>query len=111
MANKDLSCHILVREVALGMAGVLYENLMQDNTRYEKWKKICPDLTPKKLEKLFITHAWPAFIDAARSQLTDMLTMPNVPESQKSEIHEALVLDKALGRGEIKTQVLPEMLN
>jgi hypothetical protein len=93
--------HKLVRKVAIEMAGEMYEDVMkQDNKLYEEWKRQCPDLTPERLEAMWIELAWPRLVQngSVRATLARLLTTTLDPEL-KSEIYDALVKDASLRRG------------
>lgn len=94
------ACHHLLRTTAREMAGALYDEIMKDNARFSVWKQVAADAehicSPKDLETRFIDLMWPNLIEQARVALAQALTSPNLPESAKSEIHEALVLDNEL---------------
>lgn len=104
--NKNVAAHKMVRQVAVAMAIELYEELMKDNEQFAKWKKLCPELTPEKLMKMWVRRAWPTLIDKARATLATMLTQ-NHPEHLKEAIADALIKDKMLRAGRIQTVLAP----
>lgn len=100
--NPNVAAHKLVRQVAVAMAIDLYDELMKDNTRYAAWKKLCPELEPELLMKMWVQQAWPSLIDSARATLAKMLTM-NYPDNLKEDITDALIKDNMLRPGKVRT--------
>jgi len=78
--------HKLLAQTAKEMARCWYEEAAHDNDFYREHPNI----------HLFVDRRWGNFIRHARSALTDMLAMPNVPENQKAEIYDALLLNGAV---------------
>lgn len=99
-----VTVHPMVWKTAVGMAHELYEQLMSDNRRYAEWKAKCPDLTPQRLEKLFVSMLAPKLLLQARATLAKMLTEP-YDEALKDEIAEALIADRGLVRGRGRHQL------
>jgi|SRR5882724_10376816 len=91
-------CHKLVAQTAKEMAGALYEEVMRDNTLWANWKAQCPDLTPPRLQAMFIELMWPKLIEQARATLAKLLATP-LSESLKQQITDALIKDNTLMRG------------
>lgn len=85
-------CHELVRETAKALAGEIYESAMRFNDNYDVWKRMCPDLSPEKLQAEFIKLMWPRMLGDARATLAKMLAEP-IAESLKEQIYRALILD------------------
>ena len=79
-------CHILIARTAKEMAQAAYENLVQDNTFYQRYKD----------RRSSVRSMWPTLVPQARSMLTDMLARPDVSKHMKVEIYEALCLDNQL---------------
>ena len=106
-------CHKMVKEVAMSAAGELYETLMGDNRFYEEWKRQNPDVSAKVREKRFIEKNWGKCLEFARTTLTIMLRDPNVAESLKEEIFDALTKDALLvrGRPERQKRVFGKVMN
>lgn len=106
-------CHKLITSTAMDMAAELYETLMRDDLWYITWKDrngiMGPGpLSPRVAERLrvkFIRRTWPSLISEARSTLFGMLG-GDLPESLKSEIYEALMLDASLGKHRSSTRVV-----
>lgn len=88
-------CHELIRSTAIEMAGELYDIMMKNNTQYNEWKRLHPELNAVQLEIRFIELKWPELIEDARTTLTSMLTMP-VDQKLKDSIFDALLKDNAL---------------
>lgn len=103
-------CHKLVAKVAREAAGELYETLMGDNQFYEVWKKRNPGLSPKALEAKFVATKWGACIPFARATLAHLLSRPDIDNSLKDDIMEALVLDSTLRRGRVSRERIVGML-
>lgn len=87
--------HRLVAKTAREMAEVLFEEVMRDNTVYAAHKRICPELTPQMQRSLFVSLMTPHLLENARATLAGMLAGP-YPESLKSKISDALILDQEL---------------
>lgn len=97
--NPQAHAHYQVVEVAKGLAGALYERVMQsDNSDYSDWKELNPDCNAKELELRFITLFYPKLLGEARATMAKMLATP-ISETLKDQIVEALILDKSLMRG------------
>jgi hypothetical protein len=93
--------HKLVRKVAIEMAGQMYDDVMtQNNDLYVEWKRQCPDLTPERLQIMWIELAWPQLVlnGSVRATLARLLTTSLDPDL-KREIYDALVKDATLRRG------------
>ena len=90
--------HHVLADAARGIAGEFYEQMATGqkyrgklhpkarkaaNDFYKAW----PD------QKLFVEARWQEFIDTARSALAAMLGRPDLSETVKADIHEALRLD------------------
>lgn len=97
--RKPAFCHKAVRQVAQVAAGELYESLMSDNRLYEVWQKSNPGLTGKALESRFIAKNWGKCIEFACATMALMLRRPDISESVKAEIFEALKLDASIPIG------------
>lgn len=93
--------HFLVRKTAIELAGELYEVTMANNQLYADWKALCPALTPRKLESMFIAKAAPLLLEKARAILAQMLST-NISQSLKDQIFDALIKDAALKRGRLE---------
>lgn len=95
--KPEVYCHTLIKATAIEMAGELYDLLMKDDNAYKEWKAVCPDLTPTKLEIMFIEQTWPKLVEQARGTLASMLDAScTLPQDQKDIIAEALILDNTL---------------
>jgi hypothetical protein len=101
----------MIKEVAIGIAGAFYEQMMHDNEWYKAWKDYNPELTSAQLEYRFQRRFWWMFIEGARATLSQMLAS-NIPEDQKSRIYDALQKDHTLERGRARASLisLPEMM-
>lgn len=87
-----MNCHKMVRSVARGMAHELYAEVMSDNAVWKNWKAQCPDLTPRRLEAMFVHMAWPKLIEEARATLAKLLAS-EVNPILKEQIYDALIKD------------------
>lgn len=77
--------HILIRKTAEEIAGAFYELAAANPDFYTNWPK----------QRTYIRKNWPAFIPAARAQLTRMLQL-DYSDHVKQEIYEALVNDRSI---------------
>lgn len=100
MVTSKTSAHFIVAQTAKDMAAAMFEEMMKDNGRYTAWKKLCPDLTPDKLQTRFIAQMWPLLIKQARATLAQMLAT-NISETLKAQITDALIKDASLKRGRV----------
>lgn len=98
---RSFNCHPLIRATAVEMAASLYADLMRDNSRYTDWKTQCPELTPERLEILFIEAMVPKLLERARATLLQILHAPGNP-ALKPAIYDAIIKDNALRRGRIR---------
>lgn len=97
--THEVHVHKMIRATAIEMAGSLYDDLMSQNPGlYAMWKASCPNLTPRRLEAMWIELMWPKLIDKARATLANMLAT-NINEELKSQISDALIADNQLRRG------------
>ncbi len=81
--------HKLVSKTAQEICACFYQDAAMHNDFYKMWPK----------EREFVNKQWGNFIRPAREVLTRMLSMDEYTEEQKSEIYEALLLDRALPPG------------
>lgn len=97
----ELHCHVLIRSVAIEMAAELYAEAMRDNSIYEGWKAVCPELDPILAEVKFIELLWPLLVrnGSARATLARALTSESLDEAAKYVIYDALVADAGLTHG------------
>lgn len=85
--------HKQVAEAAKQWAGAWYEEAAGNNDFYHNV------LQPQyRSQEHFILQCWAQFIPVARAALAASLNDPNLPEKQKHEIYDALLLDKTLPR-------------
>lgn len=92
----QIACHIGVRDVAKAAAGQLYEQLMGNNAIFAKWQAAHPGFSPKQLEQRFIDENWGQCVVFARTTLTKMLSLPNIPDNVKEDIMDILEKDQFL---------------
>lgn len=95
-APRAVTCHKLVASTAISMAQELYETLMLDNLWYATWKARCPGLTGEALMKKFVELNTAGLVEQARATLAGMLSRPDINQTMKDEIYEALLLDNTL---------------
>lgn len=82
--TRATACHERIAKTAKAFAGEFYEErARRDNAFFKEWP----------IERNFIRKHWHSFIGPARQVLTSMLGMNHVPEDQKEQIYEALLLD------------------
>lgn len=93
-----LHAHFLVAETAEKIAHEMYEEIMKDNKIYNRFKRMCPDLTPEELQKRWVKVAVPQLLEQARHTLADLLTT-NLADDLKNTISDALIKDNSLRRG------------
>lgn len=92
-------CHELIAETAQAMAHEVWDELAtRDDNWLRWWKSQHPGKALAFLEKAWVASHWARFIPGARAILAGMLANP-IDETQKTRIHEALVLDSTLKRG------------
>lgn len=103
-----MNAHFLVKKTAIGMAQVVFEEVMHDNTIYANWKALCPELSPGLSRKLFIKALYPRLLEGARHTLAQMLE-GNYPERLKEDIKDALIKDNLFR--DARNKVLAEKLN
>lgn len=103
--------HKLIYVTACEMAHELYDTMMSDNLWYETWKKSNPGLGPRQLEARFVAKNVSVLLPQARHTLAGMLGNPAVPEDQKVQISEALILDHQLRGGVRRTVSAHAILN
>lgn len=89
---RGTHCHIMVRSVAIELAGAVYDEVMRDNKVYEMWKEVYPALSGADMERAFIEMMWPKLIERARATLAGMLT-GNYSSDLKDQIADALIAD------------------
>lgn len=92
--------HELIADTAKGLAAAFYEEAAKDNDFYKFYPK----------QKAFVNREWGRFVEAARNTLAQMLGRNDVPEWQKEQIHEALILHATLP-GNIDKRVTNKVLN
>lgn len=98
----------LIRRTAKLMAGEFYEAHRLDPACSDTFKQTFPNV------KKYVRLQWPNFLVDARHVLTRMLSMPHVPEPQKQEIYDALLVDKAhiaKQNGHFKYEIVQEVLD
>src|SRR3954467_12798807 len=91
--------HFKVKDVAIEMAHVLYDTMMEDNEWYDLWKKRFPGMPGKALEAKFVAMNWPRLVGQARATLAGMLASPHYSDSMKEDIFDALTRDATLTHG------------
>ncbi len=93
--GRGLNAHWRVAKVAVTMAEKLFEIYMLDN---DWWHKMSAGgrVSEKQGRKVFLRCVAPQLLEDARQALVDMLTQPDIPQSMKDEIAEALILDAPL---------------
>lgn len=93
--------HALVADTAKAMAAAVYDGLCTvSNDFYKLWPS----------EADFVMRRWHNYIQAARIQLVEMLTLPDsmVGAVEKMEIHEALLLHAAVNPAANMLEAPPE---
>ena len=98
--RKVRHAHKLVWATAVEMAGALYEEMMRDNFWYESWKVRNPGIVGEQLQLRFVAKIAPTLLPDARATLATMLARPDIADDQKTAIHEALLLDRQLPKGQ-----------
>lgn len=93
-----LHAHFLVAETAEKIAHAQFEQVMKDNKIFNRWKRLCPDLTTEELEKRWVKMAVPGLLEQARHTLADLLST-NLADDLKATISDALIKDNSLRRG------------
>lgn len=108
---NELHCHVMLRSVAIEMAGELYDEMMKDNSIWEDWQRVCPELDRVMAEAKFIELLWPLLVrnGSVRATLAQALASPSLPEDAKWAIHEALCLDSGLTVGRKPKRLAPRM--
>ncbi len=95
--GRGLNAHWRVAKVAIEMAEELFGVYMLDN---DWWHKMSAggEVSEKQGRKLFVNCVAPQLLEDARLSLVDALALPDsvMPQSQKDEIAEALILDNPL---------------
>lgn len=86
----QVNAHYRVADLCVAMAQEVYEESAKS---YNGWYKKHPDRAK------FIRDCAPTLREHARRTLAEMLGRRDVPEDQKLEIYEALMLDGTLPRG------------
>jgi hypothetical protein len=82
-------CHVMSKKVARGIAEAFYETAAHDDSFY----RLHPSVGR------FTRVHWQNFVDPARTTLASMLGRPDVADTDKAKIHEALLLDHSAPRG------------
>lgn len=80
--------HHLVADTAKGICEAVYEECATDDAFYKMWPNV----------NVFVRKRWQSFIQTARETLAEMLHPDKhymTTESQRQEIHEALLLNAA----------------
>lgn len=95
--GQGLNGHWRVVKVAKEMAATLCEEYLKHN----QWRAAMTAngrVSDEAVRELFVERYAPQLLEQARLALTDMLTQPDftVPQSEKAEIAEALILDNSL---------------
>jgi hypothetical protein len=91
--------HELVFNTAKELAATWYEEAAHDNEFYAFYPS----------QKEFVKRETHRFIETARLTLSQMLGMPHVPESQKTQIFDALIKHASLP-GNIDRRVAQQMI-
>lgn len=94
---SGLNAHIMVAEVAIGMANELFEMYARDNAIYKRLRAD-GQVTEEQARDFFIRRTTQSLFEQARQALTDRLSAPDdeVTPYMKAEIAEALILDNDL---------------
>lgn len=92
-------CHKQVRDIAMAIAGELYERLMGDDRFWKMWQNQNPGATRKEMEDRFIDMNWGRCIGQARKALVMMLKDPSISEEAKWQVMDVLERDASLTRG------------
>lgn len=90
LPGKGAHAHWRVADVAKGIAREVYDSWASRSDEFYK--------EHRSLEA-YVESCWALYLDAARRTLAQLLGAHNLDETQKAEIHEALVLDATLRRG------------
>lgn len=85
--KSQVVTHKLIGKLCAELANAVYE---QCATRGNNWYAMHPD------RKEFVRTCAPTLREEARRTLATMLGDPKLPENQKEEIHDALMLDSML---------------
>lgn len=91
--------HVQVKEVAVGLAHALFDELMSRNQIFHQFKEQHPGMTTKQMEEKFVLHLWPQLIDQARATMAGMLKSSAYSDEMKEDIMDSLVKDATLIRG------------
>ncbi len=89
--RNGVMVHELIQRVAKEAAQMFYDAAC---TKSNNMYKAFPN------EADFVATQWPDFIGHAKAKLTEMLTLPGVPEDQKEFIYDALCLDRTLPKSQ-----------
>lgn len=89
--NKASYAHKMVRDVQIAMAHELYDMLAsKPNGEGDRFVKDYPS------ETKFVNDIAPTLRDHARETLAELLTRNDVPDNEKNDIYEALLMDKVI---------------
>lgn len=91
-ATSGQCVHWAIAKVARELAGSWYDESAHDNDFF----KFYPN------ENLFIEREYPRFIPLAREMMGNQLGDPKIPECQKEDIYEALMLDRTTPKKKLK---------
>lgn len=75
--------HVLIERTAKGIAAEAYEDMAHTNEFFAEWPR----------RRTFVQKNWPMFVDHARQALIQLLAQPDLPETSKASIYEALCID------------------
>lgn len=109
--GSTVHAHKLIVKTAKEMAHELYNSMMLNNERFEKWKKVCElygdgsNLTPAQYEELFVNEVFPSLIEQSRATLAGLLEQP-ISKVLKDEILDALLKDAPFRAGRLKARGL-----
>ena len=105
MRKRMAHVHPMIAEAALEIIMVEFDNLMHDDHWWKMWKIECDSTNMKVLETKWLEKHWLKGVEAARTHLARMLdpaVSPSLDETQRSCIHEALILDASLRMGRVQ---------
>src|SRR6202035_6015845 len=85
----------MVRKDAEEYAGQVFDQCRSEKFR-NAWREIGLR-AGRDPQRVFVEQQWTHFVEHVRSLYADMLTSPKVTEADKYRIHQALIVQAALG--------------
>lgn len=89
-ALKGLACHKLIAQTAQDMAREVYASFARASNEWH---------SENRNEEEYVKESWPLYIEAARTTLAELLSVPSTAELLKEQIYDALCKDNAIRRG------------